>query len=283
MRKPIAEFCGTFILVFFGCGVVHAATLYGAQIGLWQIAVVWGLAVMFGIYVAGAVSGGHLNPAMTLAFAVHRQMPWKDVAPYWIGQFSGAFCAAAMLYVLFSPSIKAFEAAEGLEPKSIVTARCYGEYYSSPHAAADTLDAEGNIVTRIDWQNNREWEKTVPMHVAFLAEAIGTFFLAFIVFALIDPRNAARPAAHMKPLFIGLTIAMLISLIAPLTQAGFNPARDFSPRLFAYLAGWGETAIPGPNGHGFGIVYIVAPCVGSVLGGLCYNKVIHPAHAESAT
>ena len=188
-----------------------------------------------------------------------------------------------MLYVLFAPSIVEIEKEKGLEPKSILSARCYGEYYSSPHAAADTLDAEGNVVTKADWRNNRDWEKKSPMYVAFLGEAIGTFFLAFIVFALIDPRNGARPTGPLTPVFVGLTIAMLISIFAPLTQAGFNPARDFSPRLFAYLAGWGETAIPGPNGHGFWIVYIVAPCVGSVLGGLCYNMVIRPAHAESAT
>jgi len=283
MHKPVAEFIGTFILVFFGCGIVHTATLYGAQEGLWQIAIVWGLAVMLAIYVTGAISGGHLNPAMTLAFAVHRHMPWKDVVPYWIGQFSGAFCAAALLYVLFLPTIVEVEKEKGLEPKSILSARCYGEYYSSPHAAADTLDAEGNIITKTDWRTDENWKKKSPMHVAFLGEAIGTFFLAFIVFAVIDPRNGARPIAHMKPVFIGLTIAMLISLFAPLTQAGFNPARDFSPRLFAYLAGWGETAIPGPNGHGFWIVYIVAPCVGSVLGGLCYNRAIRPSLAESET
>ena len=110
------------------------------------------------------------------------------------------------------------------------------------------------------------------MHTAFVAEAIGTFFLAFIVFALIDPRNTARPASYLTPVFIGLTIAMLISVIAPLTQASFNPARDFAPRLFAFLAGWGSTAIPGPNGHGFWIVYMIAPCVGSVCGGFCYNR-----------
>ena len=275
MHKPIAEFCGTFILVFFGCGVVHTATLYGAQVGLWQIAVVWGLAVAFGIYVSGTISGGHLNPAMTLAFAVHRQMPWKDVVPYWIGQFAGAFCAAAVLFILFAPSISVIEKKEGLEPKSILSARCYGEYYSSPHEAADTQNEDGSV-TKIDWRNNQDWKKPVPMHTAFLGEAIGTFFLAFIVFTLINHRNHARPAAHLTPLFVGLTISVLISVIAPLTQAGFNPARDFAPRLFAFLAGWGSTAIPGPNGHGFWIVYIVAPCVGSVLGGFCYNHVILP-------
>ena len=275
MNKLIAEFAGTFILVFFGVGVVHTATLYGAQAGLWQIAIVWGLAVMFGIYVSGAISGGHLNPAMTLAFAVHRHMPWKNVIPYWTGQFSGAFCAAAVLYALFSPSMKMFEEEQGLEQKSIVTARCYGEYYSSPHIPIDRLVAEdGSPGKKADWRTCQNWDKRVPMPTAFLAEAIGTFFLAFIVFALIDPKNTARPASYLTPVFVGLTIAMLISLIAPLTQAGFNPARDFSPRLFAYLAGWGETAIPGPNGHGFWIVYIIAPCVGSVLGGWCYNMTI---------
>jgi glycerol uptake facilitator protein len=100
--------------------------------------------------------------------------------------------------------------------------------------------------------------------------------LAFVVFSLIDPRNHARPAAPLAPLFIGTTIAVLISVIAPLTQAGFNPARDFGPRLFAFLAGWGEVAIPGPNGHGFWVVYIIAPCVGSVCGGFCYDRLIRP-------
>jgi glycerol uptake facilitator protein len=279
MHKSLAEFIGTFILVFFGVGVVHTATLYGAQVGLWQIAIVWGLAVAFGIYVSGAISGGHLNPAMTLSFAVNGQMPWKEVVPYWTGQFSGAFCAAAVLYVLFSPSMKVFEREQGLESKSIVTARCYGEYYSSPHEAAFEKNQDGKVIVKYNlnnwsWESNWDTKDRVPMHVAFAAEAIGTFFLAFIVFALINPRNTARPTGPLTPVFVGLTIAMLISLIAPLTQAGFNPARDFSPRLFAYLAGWGETAIPGPNGHGFWIVYIIAPCVGAVLGGFCYNQSI---------
>jgi glycerol uptake facilitator protein len=81
----------------------------------------------------------------------------------------------------------------------------------------------------------------------------------------------------LTPLFIGLTISMLISVIAPLTQAGFNPARDFGPRLFAFFAGWGKEAIPGPNGIGFLTVYILAPCCGSLLGGTIYDWAIRPA------
>jgi glycerol uptake facilitator protein len=86
--------------------------------------------------------------------------------------------------------------------------------------------------------------------VAFVAEIVGTLFLALVVFALTDERNLAAPAGRLAPVFIGLNVAILISVIAPLTQACFNPARDFGPRLFAFFAGWGAIAIPG-RGTGF--------------------------------
>ncbi|MDR2116534.1 MAG: aquaporin family protein [Planctomycetaceae bacterium] len=280
-RKSVAEFIGTFMLVFFGCGSVHTATLFGAQVGLWQIAIIWGLVIAFAIFITGAVSGGHLNPAMTLAFAVHRKLPIREIIPYWMGQFSGAFCAAALLFVLFQPNLKAFEESRGIvrgQPASVITARCYGEYYSSPESVS--VDSENPDSWQTAWQKQSQF---VPIFLAFLAELFGTAMLALIVFALIDHRNPARPAAHLVPLFIGLTISMLISIIAPLTQAGFNPARDFAPRLFAFIAGWGETAIPGPNGHGFWIVYIVAPCCGSVIGGALYDLAIRPALPKEET
>ncbi|MDR2754406.1 MAG: aquaporin family protein [Planctomycetaceae bacterium] len=278
-RKSVAEFIGTFMLVFFGCGTVHTATLFGAQVGLWQIAIIWGLVIAFAIFITGAVSGGHLNPAMTLAFAVHRQLPINEIIPYWVGQFSGAFCAAALLFVLFQPNLKVFEESRGIvrgQPASVVTARCYGEYYSSPESVP--INTNNPEAWQTAWQKQSQ---LVPQFLAFLAEFFGTAVLALVVFALIDHRNSARPAAHLVPLFIGLTISMLISIIAPLTQAGFNPARDFAPRLFAFIAGWGETAIPGPNGHGFWLVYIVAPCCGSVVGGALYDLAIRPALPEN--
>ncbi|MDR0870101.1 MAG: aquaporin [Planctomycetaceae bacterium] len=273
-RKSLAEFIGTFLLVFFGCGSVHTATLFNAQTGLWQIAIVWGLVIAFAIFITGTVSGGHLNPAMTLTFAVHRKLPWKEVLPYWAGQFSGAFCAAALLFVMFNPAMKHYEESKGVvrgQPGSVITARCYGEFYSSPDAV---IQPKNSWTANDDWQKQRQ---LVPHGIAFLAEMFGTAILALVVFALIDNRNHGRPAAHLVPLFIGLTISMLISVLAPLTQAGFNPARDFGPRLFTYLAGWGSEALPGPNGIGFLTVYIIAPFAGSVLGGWIYNTAIRPA------
>jgi glycerol uptake facilitator protein len=81
----------------------------------------------------------------------------------------------------------------------------------------------------------------------------------------------------MAPIFIGLTVSVLISVIAPLTQACFNPARDFGPRLFASLAGWGAIAWPGLSDLGWLNVYIIAPTLGAVLGGSLYDFCIRPA------
>jgi glycerol uptake facilitator protein len=88
----------------------------------------------------------------------------------------------------------------------------------------------------------------------------------------------------MVPLFIGLTVSIIISIVAPLTQAGLNPARDFGPRLVSYLFGWGDIAIPGPRG-GFFTVYILSPVLGAVFGAGVYQWLVrrhlpHPALAE---
>src|SRR5262249_61456268 len=104
----------------------------------------------------------------------------------------------------------------------------------------------------------------------------GTLLLGLAVFALPDERNAAAPAGKLAPVFIGLTVAILISVLAPLTQACFNPARDFGPRLFAALAGWGRIALPG-RGTGFLTVYILSPVIGACLGGGLYTRLIAPA------
>ena len=101
---------------------------------------------------------------------------------------------------------------------------------------------------------------------AFTAEMIGTAMLAFMVGMLTSDQNMARPPAGMTAVIIGITVAAIISVVAPLTQAALNPARDLGPRLIAYGLGWGEIAIPGPR-NGWLIVYVAGPMVGALIGG----------------
>ncbi len=256
----VAESLGTFILVLFGIGSVAAAVFTGAQVGLWQVAVVWGFGVTLAIYVSGAVSGAHLNPAVSLAFAIFRrdQFPLNRLFAYWGAQLIGAVIAGVAVLILFNPFIDRFEMENGIvrgEAGSQRSAMAFGEYFPNP----GMFDSATMAVS--------------PLH-AFAVEAFGTAILAMVIFALTERRNAGIPTNGMAPFFIGFTVAVLISLFAPITQAGWNPARDFGPRIVSWLAGWGDIAIPGPEG-GFW-VYILGPLVGAPLGALLFKLVIEP-------
>lgn len=269
--RCLAEVLGTFILVFFGCGAVHAAVLTSAQSGLWQVAIVWGVAIMLAIYVVGGISGAHINPAISIALALWNRFPRRLVLPYIGSQLVGAFAAAAVLFFLYRPQLAAKEHALKVErgrDGSEVTAMCYGEYFPNPGAANNSA-----LYVRREYANLRA---LVAPAAAFLAEFLGTLFLALVVFALTDEHNTGAPPGYLAPVFIGLAVAILISVIAPLTQACFNPARDFGPRLFAWLAGWGRVALPGPNGLNVLTVYLFAPVAGAVCGGALYERLFRP-------
>jgi glycerol uptake facilitator protein len=272
----IAEVVGTFILIFFGCGSVHTAVLFRAQAGLWQVAVVWGVAIMLAIYAVGKISGAHINPAITIAMFVWNGFERQRVLPYIGAQLLGAFAAAAILFLLFSPKLAAVEKAKGIvrgQPGSEITASCYGEFYPNPGGMAA---GDGKYSARV----HEELKATVPHSTAFFAELIGTALLALMVFVLTDDKNTGAPMHNNVGVFIGLTVALLISVIAPLTQACFNPARDFAPRLFSALAGWGHIALPLGSNWGWLTVYIIAPILGACLGGGLYTRVIKPMYCR---
>jgi glycerol uptake facilitator protein len=250
----LSEFLGTLILVFFGVGAVNAAVLSGAQSGLWQVAVVWAVGIALAIYATGAVSGTHINPAITVAMAVWRGFPKAKIAPYLLAQVAGAMAGSFILYGLYHGLISHMEAATAMRgmPGSENTAMVFGEYFPNPGIKMPP--------------------GTVSLVTAMFGEAVGTAFLACFVFALTEPRNSQAPR-FMVPLFIGLTVAVIISIVAPLTQAGLNPARDFGPRLVSYLLGWGSIAIPGPRG-GFFTVYVLSPIIGAIFGAGIYNWLV---------
>jgi len=260
-KEFIGETLGTFILVLFGCGSVAVSVLFNAYQGIIQIAMAWGIGVTLAIYLTRHLSCAHLNPAVSLAMVVSKRMTVRRLPVYITAQFVGAILAGIFIYLLFGPSISAFEAAHSIirgTPESVQTAKMFGEFYSSPGSTA-----------------------VVSLPLAIGAEAFGTFILLLMIFALTEGCNVGRPNDALAPMFIGLTVSSIICLIAPLTQAGLNPARDFGPRLVAWASGWGNAAFPDYSG-GFFYVYILAPIVGGIIAALFFVRILEPAMKRSS-
>ncbi|MDR2918078.1 MAG: aquaporin family protein [Tannerella sp.] len=255
MKEFLGELLGTFILVLFGCGSVAVAVLFGEYTSILQIGIAWGFGVMLAIYLTRHLSCAHLNPAVSIGMVISKRMAARKLPGYLVAQFLGAFMAGWMIYLLFSPSIAAFESAHSIirgSADSVATAKMFGEYYIQPGGTA-----------------------VVSMPLAIAAEAFGTFLLVLLIFALTEGCNVGRPSDTMAPVFIGLTVTSIICLIAPLTQAGLNPARDFGPRMVAWITGWGSAAFP-DNSGGFFWVYILGPIIGGIVAAWFFMYIIEP-------
>ncbi len=262
-KWAIGEFFGTFLMVFFGCGSVCAAVACGAQVGVFQVAIVWGIAIATAIYLTGSLSSAHLNPAVTIASAAWSRFPIRLILPYVVVQLAAAFAAAALLFALFGGAIAAYETKIGIErgaTGSEASAMVFGEYFPNPGGKPLTAAARTTMS---------------PLR-AFSAELVGTAILVLVIFCVTDERNGTRPQI-LTAATIGLTVTLIISLIGPLTMAGLNPARDFGPRLFSSLAGWRGVPFTA-NGSGWLTVYLIAPIVGGLLGGGIYRVFFRAAY-----
>jgi MIP family channel proteins len=263
LRVFAVEMVGTYILVLFGTASVASAVLTGALSGLGQVAAVWAVGVALGIYVSANVSGAHLNPAVTLSFTIFRPgaFPPKLLPGYWIAQLLGGVLAGLSVLAIFRTLIKRFEDAHGLvrgEAGSEHSAMVFGQYFPNP----DVFRADEAA------------SSLVGVGGALFVEAFGAAVLVLVIFALTEKRNGGLSRANLTPILIGSTVAALLALFAPLTQAGWNPARDFGPRLVSLLAGWDSIAIPGPS-NGFWI-YIAGPLIGGPIGAAIHEYLVRP-------
>jgi glycerol uptake facilitator protein len=213
----------------------------------------WAMAVAFAVWVAGGVSGAHLNPAVTLAFAVRRNFPYKKVLPYWGAQVVGAFVGAALVFLVYHNAINAFEVAAKAPRSAGNSLATYSIFATFPakYFGGGTL---GPLIDQI----------------------VGTAFLLMFVVAIIDARNTAV-GSNLAPLAIGLIVLAIGNSFGANAGYAINPARDFGPRLFAYFAGWGKVALPGTyNSPGFSFsnyfwVPIVGPLIGGIIGVVIYD------------
>eukprot|EP00586_Coscinodiscus_wailesii_P015363 CAMPEP_0172520326 /NCGR_PEP_ID=MMETSP1066-20121228/291934_1 /TAXON_ID=671091 /ORGANISM="Coscinodiscus wailesii, Strain CCMP2513" /LENGTH=387 /DNA_ID=CAMNT_0013303067 /DNA_START=122 /DNA_END=1285 /DNA_ORIENTATION=- len=236
-RRLIAEIIGTFTLVFFGCGSVCALVYTEALVGVGQATTIWTLGASLAIYSAGSISGGHLNPAVSLAFAVVRpkNFSMRHLLPYWFAQLFGAFLAGGLNYGLFFVAIAQYEKKLGIVrgQDSILSAVGFGTYWSTsvsggPHA--------------------------------MLIEMFGTAMLTFAIFAATNKKNNVPAAA--VPALVGVAIGSIIAIIGSLSGGAINPARDLGPRLITAMAGWGKDSFVGVW------VYMLGPFLGGPLGAL---------------
>jgi MIP family channel proteins len=252
-REAAAEFLGTFILIVFGAGVVAQVVLSGEKNGGYlSINLAWGIAVTMGVYVAGTVSGGQLNPAVTLAAAVHRGFPWRKVPAYVAAQVAGAFAASAVVWFTYREAFDAFDGGLRQVAGARGTAGIFATY------PQPFLSTAGGLVDQV----------------------VGTALLMLVIFALTDRQNLA-PESTLTPVLVGALVVVLGMTFGFNAGYAINPARDLGPRLFTAMAGWGSEVFRAGNHWWW--VPIVGPCVGAVLGGWVYDLLITRHHPQGAS
>ncbi|EMI5492155.1 aquaporin [Providencia stuartii] len=244
----ISEFLGTALIVFFGLGCVAAVRIAGAQLGLWEISIIWGFGVALAVYLTAGISGAHLNPAVTIALWLFASFERHKVTPYIVAQMLGGFFAAALVYFMYSPVFVDYDQVHHIirgTQESLFTAGVFSTYPAP---------------------------QLTELHAFFIEVVIAAILLCLIL-ALTDDGNGI-PRGPLAPLLIGILIAVIGGSFGPLTGFALNPARDFGPKVVAYLAGWGDIALTGGREIPYFLVPLIAPIVGGLIGAFAYRTLI---------
>jgi glycerol uptake facilitator protein len=242
----VSEFFGTMILILFGCGVVAqvVTSVPAGNLGDHDsIAWAWGLGVVLGVYTAGRISGGHINPAVTIALAAFQGFPWRKVGPYIVAQTAGAFVAALIVRFVYNDLINMYDPDHTIRSQFIFS----------------TLPGNG-----VDG---------VSVMTAFFDQITGTAILVFLVFALVNARNNP-PLSNLAPVVIGFIVVAIGMAWGANAGYAINPARDFGPRLASFITGY-ETAFLDQYGSPYFWVPIVGPIIGGLIGGALFQFFIN--------
>lgn len=249
----LAEFLGTMVILLFGNGVVAMVLLFGhgspgeiVNGGYTNITLAWGIGVTLAVYVAGRVSGAHLNPAVTLTLAVFRGFPWKKVLPYFAAQTVGAFAGAAAVFWEYRPQFNVFD------PLREHTAGVFTTFPAFPNIPSAGL----------------------------YDQILGTALLLLIIFAVTDERNLA-PSGNLAPILVGLSVVTIGMSFGSLYGYAINPARDFGPRVFTVLAGFKNNGLT--DGSGAFWIPIIGPLIGGLIGGGVYDGLIRRSINKEVT
>jgi aquaporin Z len=197
-KRALAEFVGTFWLIFGGCGAaLFAAAFPSLGIGFTGVALAFGLTVLTMAFALGHISGGHFNPAVSLGLVVGKRFPASDLAAYAVAQVAGGIAASAVLYLIASGK-------EGFDVHAGFASNGYG------------LHSPGGY----------------SMLAALVAEVVMTAFFIFVIMGSTD----GRAPKGFAPISIGLCLTLIHLICIPVTNTSVNPARSTGPALFA--GGW---------------------------------------------
>ncbi|XP_057646697.1 aquaporin-7 isoform X1 [Chionomys nivalis] len=245
VREFLAETMSTYVMMVFGLGSVAHMVLGEQKMGSYLgVNLGFGFGVTMGVHVGGGISGAHMNAAVTFANCALGRMPWRKFPIYVLGQFLGSFLAAATTYLLFYGAIDHFAGGDLLVTGSLATANIFATYLPE-HM---TL-----------WQG-------------FLDEVFLTALLQLGLFAITDKQN--NPALQgTEALVIGILVCIIGVSLGMNSGYAINPSRDLPPRFFTFIAGWGKQVFRAGNNWWW--VPVVAPLLGSYIGGIVYLGLIH--------
>ncbi|EEB17665.1 Aquaporin-9, putative [Pediculus humanus corporis] len=238
-REFLAEFIGTFLLVFMGNSAVAQTTLTDGTGGN-NITIYfgYGFGLFLGVSVAGGISGGHLNPAVSVAAAIVKKFKWRKIPHYILAQYLGAFLGACITYLLYIDSFKAFHSDYGINK---TTAGIFATY------PKNDLSVIGSFIDQI----------------------LGSMILVLGINAITDPFN--KIPSYLVPIYVSLTLISIACSLGINQGFAINPARDLSPRFFTYITDWGSDVF---DSSSYWYVTIIGSHVGAILGAVIYMLIV---------
>ncbi|KAJ4490355.1 putative aquaporin 4 [Lentinula aciculospora] len=262
LQAYFAEFAGTMLLVIFGTGANCQVSLSSNQNvspvpkgSYTSVGFGFAVGISLGVWISASRSGGHINPAVTIALATFRKFPWRRVPGYLFSQLMGGLVGAAIVYANYFHAINIYEGGPGV--RTLLTAGNFGTY--PVRTLSIWRKPITNSLLKLDYLTNVS---------AFFSEFLGTALLVIIVFAATDPGNAIPSAAVPMILFVVLLgIALCLGM-----ETGFavNPARDLGPRLLTSMVGYGGAVYSFRNQYWLW-GGVMAPILGGLTGAFLYE------------
>ncbi|KAF8158055.1 aquaporin [Crassisporium funariophilum] len=245
IREPFAEFLGVAILIIFGTGVdcqvvlsANPNVVSSPKGDYLSLNFGWGIGTALGVWVSGGISGGHINPAITIMLATFRGFPWKKVPIYIFAQVLGGIVGAAVVYGNY---FHAIDIVEGHGVRTLETAGLFSTY-------------------AVPYMTNVS---------AFFDEFLGTVVLVIVVLAMNDKKNIPAPAG-LAPLVLFFLVSGIGIALGMQTGYAINPARDLGPRILTSMVGYGSQVYTFRN-HYWLWCPIIAPILGALFGAFVYD------------